>query len=72
MRPIILVLAALGLPGCTQAPKSDERPVPPPHYSIVADPQGGVWRLNEISGGVEHCAFVDDAHVHCWDDGTLQ
>jgi hypothetical protein len=58
----LLVLAAFALGGCEFHSGGS---APPARYTMVADEQGGVWRLDTQYGTLDRCTLGSDAQVHC-------
>jgi len=59
----LLIVAALAVGGCEvrgggSAPASAR-------FTLAADEEGGVWRLDSQSGELKHCMAGNDAQVHC-------
>jgi hypothetical protein len=61
----LLVVAALALGGCEIRSGESGQPQSSARYTMVADEQGGVWRMDTQYGTLDHCALASDAQVHC-------
>jgi hypothetical protein len=59
------VVAAFALGGCEVRAGGPAQEQPAPHYTMTADTQGGVWRLDTQYGTLDHCAVAGDAQAHC-------
>jgi hypothetical protein len=59
----LLVVAAIALGGCTI--RSEGAAPSSARYTMVADEQGGVWRLDTQSGALDRCVATADGQVQC-------
>jgi hypothetical protein len=59
----LLVVAAFALGGCSV--RSEAPAQTAARYTMTADTQGGVWRLDTEYGTLDHCAVGSDAQIHC-------
>ncbi len=59
----LLVVAAFALGGCEV--RAGGQSAPSARYTMVADEQGGVWRLDTQDGALDRCAVASDAQVRC-------
>ena len=61
----LLVVTALALGGCDMRVGGPAPPQSSSRFTLAADEQGGVWRLDSQSGELKHCTIAGDAQVHC-------
>jgi hypothetical protein len=59
----LLVVAAFALGGCTV--RSEGPAQSSARYTMVADEQGGVWRLDTQTGALDRCTVTSDGQVQC-------
>jgi hypothetical protein len=59
----LLVVTALALGGCEV--RSGGQSAPSARYTMVADEQGGVWRLDTQDGTLDRCTAGGDGQVRC-------
>jgi hypothetical protein len=59
----LLVVAAFSLGGCEV--RSGGPAQPAARYTMVADEEGGVWRLDTQYGTLDRCTAGGDGQVRC-------
>jgi hypothetical protein len=61
----LLVVAAVALGGCTFQSGAPGQAQSTSRYTMVADEQGGVWRMDTQYGTLDRCTVGSDTQVHC-------
>lgn len=70
MRRLFLVAAALSvgavLGSCTGSGPVQAQTAPAARWAVVADSQGGMWRVDTQTGETDHCRVSASGEMQCW------